>query len=388
MAAANVRRRGAGNPDLRKTPILQNTTGCGGLGHLPVRPKPLIFEVFRGVDAPLPTPLPSLPRPATFPAPVPAMRSDPTARVGMPVVCAAVVLAATAAGGCRFTLPATVLWGADGMPLAKADESSTAALAKPAPRTIPLELTFVRSDAQDPTFPDELWKLSDEQVLDAPLRRRLAANGLRVGVVTGPLPTEISARLQDAKSGEPDDGLPDAPSERPALVRRALRLLPGRPSELVACSAVSELVLLEHDGDQVHGGTYRDASTHFSLRSVPAADGRTRVELTPVVRHGPTERSWVGEEGVFRMETGQREHPLDRLRFSVMIPTGGLLLVGPDGDEASTAGDAFFRERDLGRSTSRCLAIRPQARMVDPLFADSPPADSISTDAADPGRVR
>jgi len=71
-----------------------------------------------------------------------------------------------------------------------------------------------------------------------------------------------------------------------------------------------------------------------------------------------------------------------------MIPTGGLLLVGPDGDEASTAGDAFFRERDLGRSTSRCLAIRPQARMVDPLFADSPPADSISTDAADPGRVR
>lgn len=316
------------------------------------------------------------------------MRSDPTVRVGLQAACTALLLATTAAAGCRFTLPAAVLWGPDGMPLATPDGGSAAALAKPAPKTIPLELTFVRSDEQDPVFPGDLWKICDEQVLDPSLRRRLAANGLRVGVVTGPLPTEISARLQATDSDGADDGLPEPPSERPAIVRRSLRLLPGRPSELVACNPVSELVLLEHDGDQVHGGTYGDASTHFSLRSFVAADGRIRVELTPVVRHGPTERSWVGEEGVFRMETGQREHTLDRLRFSLTIPTGGLLLVGPDGDQASTAGDAFFRERDLGHGTSRCLAIRPLARMADPMFADSPSGDSPSAVAAEPGRVR
>jgi hypothetical protein len=81
------------------------------------------------------------------------------------------------------------------------------------------------------------------------------------------------------------------------------------------------------------------------------------------------QRSWVGEEGVFRMENGQRRHALDRLRFSLTIPADALLLVGPAGEGASTVGDAFFRDRTANEPTMRLLAIRPQARAVDPLFA-------------------
>jgi hypothetical protein len=234
-------------------------------------------------------------------------------------------------------------------------------------------MVFVRSEEHDEQLGEELWKFVDEQILDDGLRRRLAANGLRAGVVTGTLPPAIAARLQPQAAADPDQ-VPEGPSASPAVARRQLRLLPGRETEIVAATGLAELVLLEHDGETVHGGTYREASSHFALKSWPAADGRVRLELTPTVKHGPMQRSWVGEEGVFRMENGQRRHTLDRLRFELTIPPDSLLLVGPAGDGASTVGDAFFRDRTAGEPTMRLLAIRPQARGVDPLFATDAPS--------------
>lgn len=280
------------------------------------------------------------------------------------------MLCACALSGCRFTLLSGSVWEPGDLPegMANNDRIESAA-SRPAPKTIPIEMVFVRSDEHDDELREELWQLVDEQGLDDELRRRLAANGLRVGIVTGPLPPALAARFQPQAAAADDGELPEAPAARPAVVRRILRLLPGRENEIIAATGLTELVLLEHDGEAVHGGTYRDASTQFTLRSWPAADGRVRLELTPMVKHGPLERSWVGEEGVFRMETGQREHSLDRLRFEVTIPADATLFVGCAGDAASTVGDAFFRDRSGGQPSLRLLSIHPQARAVDPLFA-------------------
>jgi len=281
--------------------------------------------------------------------------------------------------GCRFTLLSSSLWEHDDLPTATmAGERRASGAARPAPKTIPIEVVFVRTEEHDAQLRKDLWQLVDEQALDDGLRRRLAANGLRVGIVTGSLPPLMTARFEPQTAAAAEDDLPAAPAARPAVVRRQLRLLPGRDNEIVAATGLTELVLLEHDGEAVHGGTYRDASMHFTLRSWPAADGRVRLELTPTIKHGPLERSWVGEEGVFRMETGQREHPLDRLRFEVTIPATATLLVGCAGDGASTVGDAFFRDRSGGQPTMRLLSIQPQARVIDPLFAQ----DSTGLDPA------
>jgi hypothetical protein len=282
-----------------------------------------------------------------------------------------VLLCTCAAGGCRFTLlsngawtqpePAEMVLGVDGR---------EATASRPAPKTIPIEMVFVRAAEHDRDLGEELWQFVDEQVLDDDLRRRLAANGLRAGVVTGTLPPELAARFAPHAAAESSQ-MPEGPSASPAVSRRLLRLLPGRETEIVAATGLAELVLLEHDGEAVQGGTYREASTHFALKSWPAADGRVRLELTPTVKHGPMQRSWVGEEGVFRLENGQRRHAFDRLRFELTIPADSMLLVGSAGDGASSVGDAFFRDRSTGTPTMRLLAIRPQARSVDPLFAES-----------------
>ena len=96
-------------------------------------------------------------------------------------------------------------------------------------------------------------------------------------------------------------------------------------------------------------------------------------------------RSWVGEEGVFRMQNGQRENQFESLRLEATIPANATLVVGCAGERASSIGDAFFRERFRGADNVRLLAIRPRDRVIDPLFA---PADHSADpdDSASPGR--
>lgn len=234
-------------------------------------------------------------------------------------------------------------------------------------RTIPLELSFVRSSPQDEMLRAELWQFVDEQALPADVRGRLAANGLRVGIVTGHLPSHLQARFTAAAAEAADTG--PLPTDA-AVSRRLMRLLPGRRGEIVTAARVEELVLLEQTGGQVRGGTYRQASPLFAVQVKPAADGRVHVEVTPEIRHGPLEKSWVGEDGMFRMESGQRRHRLDDLRFAVELPRDGMLIVGCGGDGTATAGDCLLRDHDRGGEAAvRLLAIRPLSQTVDPLFA-------------------
>lgn len=297
-------------------------------------------------------------------------------RASSKVACAAACACALA--GCRFTLVADESW-----PWRQTEptEAAHAAAHKPAPKTVPVEVVFARTDDHDAGWQDELWNLADEQAFDHALRRRLAANGLRAGLVTEPLPPALAARLEPQAAAAEADDLPLAAADRPAVTRRFLKLLPGRDNELVAAAGLDELILLEHDGTEVQGDTYRDATTYFALKAWPAADGRVRIELVPTVKHGPLERAWVGEEGAFRLETGQKRQPFERLAITAAIPQGSMLILGPAGDASSTVGDAFFGS-DASRRGRRLLAIRPDGRPTDPLFLEDAAAQGPSASAS------
>lgn len=274
-------------------------------------------------------------------------------------------LCLAALAGCRF-VAAPPLAMIDGIDDAAAVGADSFAATKRPPRTIPIEIAFVRHREDDPQLTAELWGLADEQVLPVEVRRRLNANGLRAGIVAAALPPALAARFTAAATdaaGEPrlDPGL----VEPPAVVLRTLRLLPGRENEILAAAGVPEMILLERHAEGVRGGTYRDASAIFSVRAWPAADGRVRLEVSPVIKHGPQERSWVGEEGAFRLEMGQRRETFDGLRFETELPHESVLLIGCSGAASSSVGDGFLR----GQEGVRLLAMKPLARTTDPRFA-------------------
>jgi len=294
-------------------------------------------------------------------------------RTGLSSLCAVSLLAAA---GCASapTLDGLI---ADRMP---GTAGATGGMGqRPVAQTLPLEVFFLRCE-QDHAGHDELWSRVDEQVVDETVRRRLAANGLRAGILLGQLPEPILAALEPPVSAG-DAGPPppvNTADASPPVVRRVLRLLPGRESELVSLKSIADLVILEQEEDGLRGANYTDAVPHFTLKAWPAADGRVRVDLVPVIRHGPLERSFVGEDGAFRVETSQRKRVLDRLKVEVNVPADGLLIVGPAGDPGASVGDALFRPRSHGRAETRLLALRPFAPGIDPMFASKPTGDAAT----------
>lgn len=302
--------------------------------------------------------------------------SPPHGRPGRPDACrwlapwACLYLLACASGCLSLAAPRDAGPGPVG-----ADTATT----KPAPRTIPVELIFARFEEHDAACRDELWHAVDEQAIDDALRRRLAANGLRVGIVTGDLPPHLAERILPDRTAPATTS--DVVAAESPLTHRLLRLLPGRRSEILAATGIANLVLLETGDGQVRGGTFRDATGLFELKVRPAADGRVRIELVPEIKHGPLERSWVGEDGMFRMEAGQRRHRRDDLTLGVELREGGLLVVGCAGEKGATLGDALLRDHGGNRSTLRLLAIRPLGSAVDPMFdATAPTATGDDAD--------
>jgi hypothetical protein len=280
------------------------------------------------------------------------------------------ILIATTAG-CRFLT---------GTATTTASVTTTARESlKPARRTIQLELVFVRHDAHDATLRDELWTFADEQVLTTDVRDRLTSNGLRAGIIGGHLPPHLAARLT-ADAGTPTPGSELATDA--AITRRRLQLLPGRRGEIVTGAGIQECVLLERVDDGVSGATYRDASTMLAIEVTPAANGAVQITVVPEVKHGPLEKSWVGEDGMFRLETGQRRHRLEHLQFTATLPRDGMLVVGCAGDDSASVGDCLLRDHDRGAGTCmRLVTIRPLADAVDPAFAAGDGQDASADDA-------
>jgi hypothetical protein len=275
------------------------------------------------------------------------------------VFLAAAALLAT--GGCRsLTLVVPGSPTVDDLEAAAAARTPTAA-----PRTIPVEIIVVRHDTDDAVLRDELWGVVDEQVFAADVRRQLAANGLRCGVVTGDLPSHLTQRIATVQQE------PTGDMALPGGTRRTLRLLPGRRADIVAAPAVTELVLLEETRDGTCGRTFADAGGFFTLRAWPAADGRIRIEAVPEIRHGPLRRSWVGEEGMFRLEATQARHSLDQLRMIVTLPPQGRLVIACGGDPAATVGDALLRDGGTnGTGSQRLFILRPLSGGADPAFGE------------------
>lgn len=293
-----------------------------------------------------------------------------------------VLLAALAAPGCRVAPLTAEIDPPEGRTKVGAFGGTAA---RPMARTLPVEVFFVRCPEDSLDRLDDLWSRVDEQMIDDAVRRRLADNGLRAGVLMGELPPAILAEAEPPiAAGEeiPADAANTADAS-PPVVRRVLRLLPGRESEVVALKSVPELVVMEHDDDGLRGASYTDALPHFSLRARPAPDGRIRVDLVPVIRHGPVERTWIGEDGAFKVETGQRKVVMETLRWQATVPAEGMLLVGPAGDGGATVGDALFRPRGGGKRELRLLAMRPLSPGVDPMFGQAEPQEPASTPSVD-----
>lgn len=319
-------------------------------------------------------------------------------------VCA---LAMIASAGCTFftTTPAT----SSKSPLRPFEVSEHQAA---------LEITTLHLPKQTPDERERLWTGIDELALDPELRRQLAINGFRAGIIRGdtpaaleeliatqltgnslsrvdPLKLETESIARDKSNGQeppkptsPSDLRQDTPTAAPAktiaeqqansdaeqetfgvvkpkpLAARepgvrthTIYLQTDQPVELQSGGQHEQWPLLWNQGGQLQGKTLYQAQGVWQVRARQRNNGLL-LKLTPEIQHGIAKSEWVGEDGVFRQEIRKPRQSFAALAIEAQLQPGQALVLVPNADRPGSMGQYFLGHRTGEEMQPRLLLIR------------------------------
>jgi hypothetical protein len=262
-------------------------------------------------------------------------------------------------GGCRFIEP---------------EAATKTLLARPVPTTdaVWLEVFSARFPQADARINREMWGQIDEQHLPADVRRRLAENGLRAGLVGTQLPPALAEllKLSDKPAEQTQVPLSSLEAE-PKVTLRVLQTQSGKRYEVLTSRTHEQLSVLLAGAAGVGGRTFPQADGRFALCAFAQPDGRARLELVPEIHHGQQQLRWVGDEGVLRGEPGRPRQAFEDLRVKCLLAPGQMLVVTSLPERSGSLGHALFADEDGGRATQKLLVLRLAKAAPDRAFGDS-----------------
>ena len=234
--------------------------------------------------------------------------------------------------------------------------------AKPSPDAVTLEIFWARFPAGSPALNDEVWREIQEDRLPPELRARLAAQGLRAGVVGGTPPAAIMALLNPA--GRKFDELaaeeqvdPAVLAEAPKVTRRLKQLRFGTRMELQSSDVIEQATLLVPAEGELGGGTYGLAQAIYQLEVRAQPSGQVELQMTPELQHGPQQGRWSQDDtGILRLAPARDAEVFRDLRMAIPLAPGEMLLVLGLPDAVGRLGHYFHTvETPTGREQKAVL---------------------------------
>jgi hypothetical protein len=246
-----------------------------------------------------------------------------------------------------------------------------------------LDVVFVRFPLGDPDVNEDAWQEIDELQLPAEKRRNLESNGLRVGVISGPLPIKLEQLMKMSDKPSVDEGPQRVDVDStPPVKQRQLHVRGGRRTNVIVMGERQrrdELSLLMRTADdRVQGRTYRQVMGLFAARAFPKGDGGVSLEMTPELEHGDAQKRFTPGEGMFKVEFGPPHEVLDSLRWASYLAPGQFLAVSTFPKRPGTLGYHYFTEHDGTAEMQKMLLVRLARCEFDDRFEDGPvagPAD-------------
>ena len=241
--------------------------------------------------------------------------------------------------------------------------------ARMAADSVVLEFMFVRMPVSESAAYAEIWSATDEQNLPAELRRQLADNGLRCGVLSRELPPVLRERLASSANSleERSEDIDTSDAEVDRTARRK-QCRSGRRAKIVVSKTHDSLSVLTREGGAVRGRLVEQAQCLFALKPYPQGDGQVKVDVTPEVEHGEVKQRWQGGNGTMMQRMGKERIVLDQLRIVTTLAPGQSLLLSST-EDAHGLGDHFFVETAGGTVERTLLLVRLAQTQHDDLFA-------------------
>jgi hypothetical protein len=232
------------------------------------------------------------------------------------------------------------------------------------PDSVLMEIVWARFPLSDPQLNEDAWREIDETQLDPAVRRALAENGFRAGVISGTPPAAIARAL---RMGETDpDELPDPGAAQsidilaePTVRGRVKQTRRGERTEIQASELYASLPLLVNDADGLRGRTYYDAQAVYALKVDPQPDRMVLVELTPELHFGPPRLRWTGEDAVLRTAQMRDREAFERLRMNVRLAPGEMLVLMSLPEASGRLAHYFHTSEASEGRQQKLILIRP-----------------------------
>jgi hypothetical protein len=246
-------------------------------------------------------------------------------------------LAAALTTGC--TLTEAGLRGKDKLSTALGEGSVGSGGQRIVPKRCVLKMMIAVRPQDDEALRDTVWQAADCQAIGDGVRQALAANGLRIGVITGELPSAVQSIL---------DAPPPHKIDPTLIVRND-----GEPVQIPLGGDRSQLDLMISRAGRVIGKTYKDAKGQ--LRIVPRQadpDGVT-LRIVPELHHGPVRQGWQAAPGggafapyTFVSKNGQEEESLRELAVELALHANQVAVLGAVPGHEGSLGAFLFHEAD------------------------------------------
>lgn len=262
----------------------------------------------------------------------------------------------------RLILPFVLVVGGACTPIRAPEGKSPLAPVTMSPESCVLDIFFVRLPYGGNETNGPLWDEIDEQHFSYEMRRRLAQDGFRVGLVSGRIPRKLVELLElDAKPAPSGDCI-QVPFEdlasAPRVVRRHLQIRAGRPQQIVTSSIHDELPVLLCTAEGVCGRSYPLAQGVLSVEAHPQPDGQVRLEFVPELQYGEYGPRFAGQQHALRIETSRPHRVFSELAFSATLTAGEMLIVSSLPNRLGSLGNRFFARQYEGQEEQKLLVIR------------------------------
>jgi hypothetical protein len=241
------------------------------------------------------------------------------------------------------------------------------------PESVTLEVWEARVPFDQDQTAEAVWQHVDEQCLDADLRRRLVANGLRAGVLNGALPDELAdlLGLQGEMPKDSDERLVTPGMATPRVTRRVVQVNRQEQRTIQATDVRDEAVVLLSDGGGVRGQTYRQVEGRYELRAESAPGQRIAVRMIPELHHGELRNRYSGsDQGILLMTPSRERAPFEELTLGVQLAAGDALVLGCLPESDSTLGGLLHTISANGRRERKYILIRALEAPPSEILAD------------------
>jgi hypothetical protein len=254
-------------------------------------------------------------------------------------------------------------------------ETKKPVLAQPkmSPDSVVVETVVVRFPREQTEVLDTVWASVDESLLPMNLRRALAENGLRCGVLEKELPIGVRNRLNELSDSDTAGTLEQAglAADIENLANRFQCRAGMRKDVHIRREQRGPLIVIANREGNLEGASYEDASMLFDMRTVPHGDGTATISLVPEVQYGEPRKTFISSGSGMRPEMRRDYQNWDRLKISIKLRPGQIMVLSSNGEpKAPNLGRAFFVTHTAEQTDEQAvLLVRLASTQLDDLFA-------------------